>query len=457
MKIRTRLFLSFFFIAIFPIAIISAIFYYDIKATLINEQKTALETITKLKIDGIKSYFDASSKEIRVFDERISFQATIPIISALYTEPKNPQYQSAITLLNSQISSLTKIQTETENVLFVNPDGIISYSFTKEGLLKNFAEQFPEVGKLVMENGKKGSYQSDLFLHSIHNGSDFFEGIPFYDSSGKFIGILVTDMLTDKLFSTIHGTDGMGNTGETLLVRLISGTESDAKLKNNFNPKGDTVLFINTLRFDPNSSFKKTIKIGSQNGTAAQNAALGKTGSGIGVDYRGVQVLTIYRDLPEYNLGLVTKIDMSEILVPFYALLNKLYIALIFTLLIVIVLSIIFSNLVSSPIREITEAAIRIGKGEKNISFSKKLTSSQNEIGVLASTLANSIKELDSLNADIERKITERTADVTKKEKDIEEKFEKIATMNKMMVGRELEMVKLKQEIEKYRRSSTNT
>ncbi len=50
---------------------------------------------------------------------------------------------------------------------------------------------------------------------------------------------------------------------------------------------------------------------------AIQQALAGKTGSYIGKDYRDVITLSAYRPVPELNMGLVAKIDLTEIRAPF--------------------------------------------------------------------------------------------------------------------------------------------
>jgi PAS domain S-box-containing protein len=87
-----------------------------------------------------------------------------------------------------------------------------------------------------------------------------------------------------------------GETGEVLLVER----------------EGDQVVFLNDLRFQPDSALNKQLPINQQGGPAVM-AAQGIQGIVSGRDYRGSEVLAYLKTVPYSPWYLVSKIDKSEI------------------------------------------------------------------------------------------------------------------------------------------------
>jgi signal transduction histidine kinase len=88
-------------------------------------------------------------------------------------------------------------------------------------------------------------------------------------------------------------------TAETLLVRR----------------DGADVLFLSPLRFDPDAAVERRASLASTR-TPAVQAALGYEGIFEGIDYRGGNVLSALRTIPDSPWHLVARIDQSEFQAP---------------------------------------------------------------------------------------------------------------------------------------------
>ncbi|MCX6156265.1 MAG: PAS domain S-box protein [Candidatus Kapabacteria bacterium] len=77
----------------------------------------------------------------------------------------------------------------------------------------------------------------------------------------------------------------------------------------------DSVLFLNELRFKKISALKLKIPLTDTEVPAVQ-AALGRIGIFEGKDYRGIEVLSDIRVIPEINWIMLSKVDKSEIFSP---------------------------------------------------------------------------------------------------------------------------------------------
>ncbi|MBT3236755.1 MAG: PAS domain S-box protein [Bdellovibrionales bacterium] len=95
--------------------------------------------------------------------------------------------------------------------------------------------------------------------------------------------------------------DGFGQTGEFTLSK-----RKDQEI----------VFLLNHRHFDLDKP--QPVKWNSNRAEPARRALRGESGTVIAMDYRGVQVLAAYEPVSVLNLGVVAKIDLTEIRRPFY-------------------------------------------------------------------------------------------------------------------------------------------
>jgi PAS domain S-box-containing protein len=123
--------------------------------------------------------------------------------------------------------------------------------------------------------------------------------IPLFErgSPARASSVLVLRIATDPfLHPFIERWPGVSSTAETLLVRR----------------DGDSVLFLNDLRFDPHAALQRRVSL-DQKQVLAVRAALGETGVVEGLDYRGAQVLGVLAPVPGSPWILVTRMDLAEL------------------------------------------------------------------------------------------------------------------------------------------------
>ncbi len=95
--------------------------------------------------------------------------------------------------------------------------------------------------------------------------------------------------------------EGFGETGGFALARL----------------EGDDIVFLIKHRLS-DLTVPQPIPLDSDLAEPMQRALEGKSGSVVGLDYRGKIVLAAYEPVAELNLGIVAKIDQAEIRAPFF-------------------------------------------------------------------------------------------------------------------------------------------
>jgi len=97
------------------------------------------------------------------------------------------------------------------------------------------------------------------------------------------------------LFPLIQTWPGDSQSGETLL----------------FRPQGDSLVYLNSLRFEENTALKLKYPINDPDLPAAM-VIRGSTGVIQGIDYRGIPVIAVGRKIPSSNWYLIAKQDTSE-------------------------------------------------------------------------------------------------------------------------------------------------
>lgn len=95
-------------------------------------------------------------------------------------------------------------------------------------------------------------------------------------------------------------SSGIGDTGEFTLARL----------------ENESLVYLLPFRHKQGANSNR-ITPGNTRSTAMHQAALGHSGTMVGLDYRGVEVVAAYTHMKQLNLGLVAKMDLTEVRAPF--------------------------------------------------------------------------------------------------------------------------------------------
>ena len=457
MKLQNKLVITYLLVALIPLSILVLLNYTNMRQALLNEEQSALESVAELKVKAIQDYFSGMEEEIKSSQDSLEAKIYFPVISRLAKANGTSAYQQAKDVLDQEMKKTVTRRPEIDNILFVNPQGKITYNQKQIVNGQTIDELLPVIGSLAFERGKESIYFNDLYLDLRDNNFDFLLSAPIYTADKTFAGVLIFEVNAKKLYDVILTTEGLGETGEVLLVKLIAHTpeETPQFITYPYDPQGQTVLFLNPLRFDQGAAFKRQIRIGEDKGYPAQQAAQGQTGAGISLDYQGQKVLAVWRYLPDRNWGIVTKISLKELLLPATTVIKAILFFSFISIIMIFIVSWLLSRTISAPILELADMTKKISQGNLDVKFNKKLISTPGEIGALAKGFASMTANLHELYHNLEAKVKERTKKLEKSEKELKEALVDAERLNKLMVGRELDMVKLKEELAKYKKSNT--
>src|SRR3990167_3510224 len=219
------------------------------------------------------------------------------------------------------------------------------------------------------------------------------------ESSDVIIGVILLDVdVKNSIEPLMRNWPGMGNTGETLLVR---------KEENN-------IVYLNNLRHKEDAGLKLVCNINSTPDIPSILSASGEEGIKESMDYRNVSVLSAYRYIPTLNWGLVAKQDLTEAFAPVEQLKMRIIVLIFVCTTVVIAIGISLTNRITQPILQLAEGAKAIGSG--NLDHRISITS-QNEVGALAKEFNQMATKLKESYSNLEQKVEERTAQLLRAER----------------------------------------
>jgi PAS domain S-box-containing protein len=122
---------------------------------------------------------------------------------------------------------------------------------------------------------------------------------PLSYADGTTVGLVMSIDLRTFLYPLIQTWPTPSTTAETLLARR----------------EGDSVIYLNDLRFSPDSALRMRASMAGRDLLAVQ-ALEGKEGDLVGTDYRGQRVLGVAQHIPDSDWVLVAKMDEAEAYAP---------------------------------------------------------------------------------------------------------------------------------------------
>lgn len=409
MNLQKKLIASYLLITLMPILLITLLFYTNIRQSQLAAQQNLLEQIADSKAKQVQTFFDDFQEDMNLTKDNPAVKRDLQILASAEDNLKSPEYKQAREDLDSVSQSLIK-ELEIEALLVTNFKKEVVYaSNQKYEKPQSIQEFFPIVGSSAIDYAKNGIYISDIFIDKKDNNFDFLVTGSLQTDNDSFNTIIFV-VNAQKLYDILHEKIDSYKSGEFLIGRLVSNNSGSSGYP--YDVSGNSVLYLSPLLFNPFAAFKSQISIGSSLGKPIQMAVQGNNISGFDLDYRGKQVLAIGRFLPKQKWGLITKVDVDELVLPVDTVLKAISVFSLVTLLVIIFIAWLLSRGISQPILELTDIAKKIGAGDLNVQISERLVTPKNEIGILAKTIFESASKLQDYYKDLDRKVKEQTKDL---------------------------------------------
>ncbi|HSW98475.1 MAG TPA: ATP-binding protein [Candidatus Saccharimonadales bacterium] len=376
MKITQKFILLMLSIGLVPTLVVSAVAYVTISRELTGKtisQVTSLATKQESKVDSLLQ----SEKE-----DFIKF-------ANLYTLQTD---------LNAYAGGSKAAANDITSILYAKKtdDSGLAALYLTDLQNKTIATTAPFVGgkpfDIVSVLGHAPSQQAGVFFSLQEDNSDGLNKL-FVTSvisiNQKPVAVLTAAIRLDDLLAAVEDYTGLDSTGETVIAAR----------------QGDKYISLFPLRFDTNAALKRDVS--GLNFSGAQDQSYIST-----VDYRGKKVIEVIKNVPITNWSLATKIDKDEALHPIVRLGDSVLLIVLTSSLVIIIASMYFARVLTSPIVTLTDKTRKIMGGD----FSQRiLVKSKDEIGTMAATFNAMADKLAESYAALEQKVVARTQSLNQK------------------------------------------
>ncbi|MBF0572031.1 MAG: PAS domain S-box protein [Candidatus Omnitrophica bacterium] len=366
--------------------------FTNYKKSLEAARLSQLQDFAALREEGINAFIAGLKSDIEIVQCLYNIKRNLPILSAYSSNPQDLKFVSAKEMLDGQLPRMQKLL-KLMTVALLNTDGKVVYSSDSEHYPKRYLQLLYDSQQKIFIEGKHGVYISDVLVNKKKNNKpEILVSAPAFDSKGVMIGVIVFEVDMAPIYDFINNVAGLGTTGEVLIGKRI----------------GNKVFFLNPLRNDRKSVFKRSIPLGDKLGRPIQQAVQGKTGVGQLIDYRGKKVIAAWRYIPSLQWGMVAKIDADEALADVSKLKILVFFILIFVSFLVSLLAFFIAQYISGPLKKLSEGAQKIGRGDLDhkIGMGQK-----DEIGQLSRVfdkMAEDLKKIMASRDDLNKEIVER-------------------------------------------------
>ncbi len=391
LPITTKFILWFLFVAMVPLIVATSISYNSSREVLKDEIANSLLAVADNKANQIEAYLREKEENVTALSRMPDVVEAIEKFRAVLNKGIDSAEYSVVDKEYRPLLSYHQKLFGYDDLFLISPDGDIIFSVKEKEGLRSLYEialyKDSEPAKLFIKI--KGTFLEKTEVSDFEYYPETKEGAVFIAApvtkGPDLVGIIILQMSNAGVSELVQDYTGLGRTGETIIASKIK----------------DEAVFITPLRFDPEAAFRRKIPLGSKEGLDIQKAAQGEKGSGVSVDYRGKEVLSVWKYLPSFRWGMAVKMDTAEVFTSADRLRNTLLTISLVLLILVAIMAVLIAHSVSSPIKQLTETSGIIAGGDLT---ARAKVEAKDEIGELASTFTQMTDSLVEAKANVEQK-----------------------------------------------------
>lgn len=344
-------------LVIFTAGAVSYLSYSYNRDALKKKYLEKLMVIAGEKAGKIHAYFDEakavtalmqSLEPVRQFVETDSLSMKDPGQLDSFLQPVRQSYQLS-------------------GIMICNLSGLILYD--TEGMAGG---KIRDRDGVLVDQAKDGLVYSGIFQDG--DAYYLYAGAPLHNSAGELAAVAFFTYSMDKVYGIVSDTTGLGITGEILLVKSVDRLARYQNPLRNSDRKG---LRTDAIEDDPSLLVKNMVSV--------------EKGAGPLVDYREQETLAAWDFIPSIQWSIAAKIDAQEVYAELNKLFNRFLIAGAIIIIFAVLIAIIFSHILVTPLLALKSTLGLIAKGILPNRVDKK---TNDELGQMAETIDNLVQAL---------------------------------------------------------------
>ena len=362
------------------VGVISGMTYLQSRNAIKRGLFERLNLTSTLKEDELNRWIEDQKEEMLAIAHMPDVPESIAIIVG--SEPDAATLQRTERYLRGLFGALVERHSSLSEILVLTSGGRVMLS-THLASEDNF-EALVHYTYISLDDGE--SFHPNFYSSPNTEESRMSFAIPLTDGS-KRLGLLAMHLNLNRIDEIIRKRTGLGETGETYLV----GNQGSSLANYNF--------FLSS-------------RYGAEFSTGIHSegvdlAMRGHSGQGVYRNYRGVQVVGVYRWLQDRDLALLAEISAWEAFAPARSVAQTIALAGLGLAGLATIGVYLGARRIARPILAITDAAEQVAAGN----FQAQATIvADNEIGLMAKVFNQMTAQLQRLYTNLEAEVEERTA-----------------------------------------------
>lgn len=269
----------------------------------------------------------------------------------------------------------------------------------------------------------KEIYISSAFVGVITKHPNISIVVPIEDARGEMIGFVMAVVKFDELRGYLWDLQNSSKV-ELLDRNGVMFLDTTSKI--------ETLGNLSTIEDGELKDIKQSISNG------VHEWYFRDEGDFIGYKFTGSMTI-IYEQSATTLMGLSYSLN--------YTILISLLVLVILSFLVIF----IFLDSITNRISRLSKISSDIANGQFSIELNEKDMKAKDETAVLARTFSDMAKKLKDLYDNLDSKVKERTDELERSGSELKKALDESSRLNKVMVGREMEMIKLKKQSEQQK------
>jgi diguanylate cyclase (GGDEF)-like protein/PAS domain S-box-containing protein len=400
-SLSQRLLAWFLLVGVMPLVVLGFLLLHNNEQSLRTSALKGLSQLADKKALQIRGYMVERIADTRLIARSQITQEAVVQLARSYrsAHPDSPAYRRVDDRYHGYFQRYVDDKTMFYDVFLIDLQGDVVYSqkhesdfatnlqdgpYRNTGLARAFRDS-----RMTLE-----SAVSDFERYQPSKAMAAFVAVPVF-GAGKLLGVVAFQLDISEIYQAVTDPIGLGASGETVLAKWVDPQH---------------VMIMTPLKY-PFEGVLKPVAF-DKIPNPMHHALLGMRGNGIETDYHNLQQVAAWRYLPDLRFGMVVKMDADEALASLYQ--QRIYslTALLLIILLATGSAYLFGRQLSIPLEKLAQTTDELAKGNLG---QRADESAPGELGLFAHTFNRMTENLQTLYRTQERRVEERTAELTQK------------------------------------------